>query len=560
MPRQVGNTAGDPFSSNYLGIGGEQYDQNTGLYYLRARYYDPLSGRFLSSDPADADANEYAYAAGDPVNNSDPSGLATLLEMEISSTLSEGLSQLVYGYMEGMSRHTAAVILGGGDASVEAFVKAGARSAAGRLHPLLGLLLDCTELGSSMGQTFGELQHNMEVMNDADAPPHEKKRAVTRMLLNGVRLASDAVNLATAAQAVLIHTSALNGIGDALGESQMVSPGNATNGFESEREGWDNGSGSSMTDEASGSSMGEGYGDSNNVEVFETPNGVCFVGDTRTAWRWTGGAAPDEDAKGAAAGGGIGAMRGEWAAKHAKAKAAGSAPATLYAVSRDAVTGATEWKRVSDVYERHAAEIAWVSLADAGSGKVVERIGVTFEHPFMTPKGWVEAGSLGIGTQILTRAGPRLVVVKVEREALPGGYAVFNATVEGDHSYFVGTAQGGAWVHNTCAGDHHLFPRSLGSLTPYGHSSLTPMNQFRHTYTQGTGDVFAERNETGRRRNRGYVRQEWEQRCRREKKLHAPRTPHRSRPFPHAVPERRLLRPVQRGGDSRDQKRKHAVT
>jgi RHS repeat-associated protein len=36
--------------NNYL-YRGEQYDSDFGLYYLRARYYNPLTGRFMSRDP-----------------------------------------------------------------------------------------------------------------------------------------------------------------------------------------------------------------------------------------------------------------------------------------------------------------------------------------------------------------------------------------------------------------------------------------------------------------------------------------------------------------------------
>jgi RHS repeat-associated protein len=48
----------------------------TGLIYARARWYDPQTGTFLTPDPSGyADSsNLYAYAAGDPVNNSDPTG------------------------------------------------------------------------------------------------------------------------------------------------------------------------------------------------------------------------------------------------------------------------------------------------------------------------------------------------------------------------------------------------------------------------------------------------------------------------------------------------------
>jgi RHS repeat-associated protein len=45
----------------------------SGLQYLRARYYDPATGRFLSRDPKGG-LNGYAYAGNDPVDNADPSG------------------------------------------------------------------------------------------------------------------------------------------------------------------------------------------------------------------------------------------------------------------------------------------------------------------------------------------------------------------------------------------------------------------------------------------------------------------------------------------------------
>jgi RHS repeat-associated protein len=59
---------------------GEQYDLDLGLYYLRARYYNPNTGRFMSRDPEDGKAkipatlHKYLYADGDPVNRIDPSG------------------------------------------------------------------------------------------------------------------------------------------------------------------------------------------------------------------------------------------------------------------------------------------------------------------------------------------------------------------------------------------------------------------------------------------------------------------------------------------------------
>jgi len=59
---------------------GEQHDAATGFTHLRARQYDPVTGRFASEDPLAGSAalpqtqNPYAYAVNDPVGFSDPSG------------------------------------------------------------------------------------------------------------------------------------------------------------------------------------------------------------------------------------------------------------------------------------------------------------------------------------------------------------------------------------------------------------------------------------------------------------------------------------------------------
>jgi RHS repeat-associated protein len=49
----------------------------TSLYYVRARWYDPVTRRFVSADPLglSAGVNQYAFAGGDPVNGRDPSGM-----------------------------------------------------------------------------------------------------------------------------------------------------------------------------------------------------------------------------------------------------------------------------------------------------------------------------------------------------------------------------------------------------------------------------------------------------------------------------------------------------
>ena len=53
---------------------GQTYDEATGLYYLRARYYDPTTGRFTQQDPAEDGYNWYVYGNSNPVMYVDPSG------------------------------------------------------------------------------------------------------------------------------------------------------------------------------------------------------------------------------------------------------------------------------------------------------------------------------------------------------------------------------------------------------------------------------------------------------------------------------------------------------
>ena len=64
-------------NKNRLNFTGRKEDTDSGLMYYRARYYDPLIGRFITEDPKGfgAGVNFYAYVQNNPINANDPTGL-----------------------------------------------------------------------------------------------------------------------------------------------------------------------------------------------------------------------------------------------------------------------------------------------------------------------------------------------------------------------------------------------------------------------------------------------------------------------------------------------------
>jgi RHS repeat-associated protein len=76
-----------------LGYNGEYYDTDLGLIYLRARFYDPTTGRFLNRDPYQGafqdpqSLHAYHFTANDPVNGIDPSGNFSLFELTATQLL-----------------------------------------------------------------------------------------------------------------------------------------------------------------------------------------------------------------------------------------------------------------------------------------------------------------------------------------------------------------------------------------------------------------------------------------------------------------------------------------
>jgi RHS repeat-associated protein len=84
----LGRTGTTPNSYLYRG---QQFDADLGVYYLRARYYSPQRGRFLTRDTFDGVQSEprslhkYLYAQADPINQLDASGFASTAEFSLGA-------------------------------------------------------------------------------------------------------------------------------------------------------------------------------------------------------------------------------------------------------------------------------------------------------------------------------------------------------------------------------------------------------------------------------------------------------------------------------------------
>ena len=92
-------------SGTTFGFQGQRYDAETGLYYMKMRYYDPKTGRFLQPDPIGYGdgLNIYQFAYNNPNNFSDPLGLAadgSLLGSDTGSFMFPGSGFLTQEQME----------------------------------------------------------------------------------------------------------------------------------------------------------------------------------------------------------------------------------------------------------------------------------------------------------------------------------------------------------------------------------------------------------------------------------------------------------------------------
>lgn len=91
---RTGNATGDP-KGRYVANLGHMQDDESGLVYMRARYYEPTTGRFVSEDPARDGTNWFVYCRNNPISLADADGRSAYEDI----TLALGIISFFLGAM-----------------------------------------------------------------------------------------------------------------------------------------------------------------------------------------------------------------------------------------------------------------------------------------------------------------------------------------------------------------------------------------------------------------------------------------------------------------------------
>jgi len=88
-------TSGTTNTNSYQFTGREN-DGSTGLYFYRARYYNPTFGRFIAEDPLGlhgGSSNLYKYASDSPIMATDAEGTSTCASLSAANTIEDCIQE-----------------------------------------------------------------------------------------------------------------------------------------------------------------------------------------------------------------------------------------------------------------------------------------------------------------------------------------------------------------------------------------------------------------------------------------------------------------------------------
>ncbi len=325
---------------------GEQFDANTGFYYLRARYMNPSTGTFISMDSYQGSIfdpvslHKYLYANANPVMFTDPTGYFSLPEINVSQTINSILNSVTSPNFIGILRK-----------------------------------LD------TIATIYDTVVQIKDIMQSADGSAMDVAWALGTGLISGIFL-NKMCSLKKIGPVVSKIVIAFGMVTELEGIFQAVEDGD-----------W--GAVASRTIHL--------------LTSIVSLSQSCFTGETLVATE-DGQVRIDEIELGDKV----------WA----------------YNVE----TGETELKTVTKIYVHEVDEILHLYTSEG-------QIDTTTNHPFyVVDRGWVAAGDLKAGDQVLKLNGTVAVVTGSELEKLAESILVYNLEVEDFHTYYVGSEP--VLVHN----------------------------------------------------------------------------------------------------------------
>jgi RHS repeat-associated protein len=430
---QIRNQIGD--SVNRMIFTGQEHDEQTGLIYFGARYYDPDTARFLTQDSylgepgTPPSLHRYLYAYSNPTAYYDPNG-----HWVVTKTIADTF----HGWAGSVRKSTGD--LNNGMAQNNGWEKAGmlALAAAGGVGSTLidaaGGIADLADLGADVGLATDPLMSRTQWGQDA------------RQRMSGIGAKAAVVGKGVAAMA---KSSAEMWIEDPKGTLEQTRIGLGILGQEVAGGLKDYGSKLANGDlNAVASASGI---------VFDVAATVATLGSsqvTKAGKVGRAGELAEEIVESAARYGDDAARLAEggvcFGAGTLVLAAEGLRPIEEVMVgdlvaSRDQATGQTSLRPVVRTFLTPDQPVLKLVLhSDNGAD---EKLVVTAEHPFwVKASGWVAASKLLPGNEVFTSSGGW---VKVGGATwLARKQTVYNLEVDGYHTYFVG--ESGAWVHNIC--------------------------------------------------------------------------------------------------------------
>ncbi|MDE6433431.1 MAG: hypothetical protein K2L07_04310 [Lachnospiraceae bacterium] len=383
----------------YNGSYGVTTDSN-GLYYMRARYYNPDIKRFINQDIKVGDIgssqslNRYAYCEGNPVSMVDPFGLCP------ESTQDQG-QKSKYDWLHtvldvaGLFFDAADVINAGLYAMEGDWVNAAVCIASAL--PVIGTAVAGVTKGTKIVKAGKAIEKTLKLAGKTYATVQTATAALEMAGDAKIQYAASGGKMTLNVAAKIVGATAMTAISVAAAGSLMK---DLTSLSKVSNISLNTSSQKSADLESGRCAKGEGIG--------------CFVAGTK-----------------------VKTVNGE---KNIEDVESGD-----YVLAENPETGEQEYKKVVRTYIHEKTTLVHVFV-----GK--EEIETTVEHPFYVEGiGFVSAGELRAGDIIRTSEGKNLPVDKVELEPLEEPVLVYNFEVENFHTYYVSGL--GVLVHNDCSGE-----------------------------------------------------------------------------------------------------------